>query len=132
MKNITTIIAAFLFVGITSVNAQSNTQVKFNNSNDGDPIGEISVTPDAIGELNGANIINIYSYGRTIFVKTDQLSTVSKNISVYNVTGQLVFNEDNVVGGSYSINLASDLMKGVYLVKVETGDDSYTRKVFVR
>jgi len=131
MKIITTIVAAFLIVGISSASAQNSAPVKFNNSNEGDPIGQISVTP-GIGELDDANIINIYSYGRTIFVKTDELKDASKNIGVFNAVGQLVYSENNVVGGDYSINLSSDVLRGVYLVRVQTDDKSYTRKVFVK
>lgn len=126
MKTFSTLIVAFAFCGVFSVSAQ----VQFTNSNDGELLGEIAVTP-GIGEVNEDKQVRIYSYGSVIFIQAQDINTVLKEITVYNAIGQLIYSEDKSTRGFYQINLEGSA-RGIYLVRINTDEKTYRRKVFVR
>jgi len=76
---------------------------------------------------NEANI-NIYSYDRSIYINGDQ--SLNGNISVYNVLGQEIVSRQLDGKTIYSISMNGS-SKGYYMVKVISGKQTITRKVYI-
>ena len=86
----------------------------------------VTVGLENIDELN----VNIYSFGKKIFISVSDLSSRNSNISVYNITGKKVLSlsiNDNIT----TIN-AADLKSGIYLVRTNIGGSQYQQKVFIK
>lgn len=68
---------------------------------------------------------NIYAYGNSIFINTNEVS----NVYIYNVNGQLV-KQDIIYSSNNSIQLKEKT--GIYFVKVVSENNTYTKKIFVK
>lgn len=79
-------------------------------------------------ELSG-NEASIYAFGKTIYIETPGLK--AGQIKIYNVIGQEIHRSEITAGNRYGkINLNDET--GYYFVKVQTGDQVITQKVFIR
>ena len=81
-----------------------------------------------IGETQSKNVITIYASGNQIFV-TGNGGNISGNIFVYNMMGQLIQQQNLGTANLTKINFSGTT--GYYLVKVITGENAYTGKVFI-
>lgn len=86
----------------------------------------------ALGVDNGGNAdnLNIYTSGNGIFITSGGNVPVSGDIFVYNLLGQQILHQ-RMAEGSLS-KIAVNGPSGYYLVKVVTGQKSFTGKVFIR
>jgi hypothetical protein len=52
-------------------------------------------------------------------------------ISVYDVTGKLVFQEKNIFNSHYSLNL-SNINSGIYFLKIIEGNKQITKRLMIK
>jgi hypothetical protein len=81
--------------------------------------------PSSVSSLDNEGI-NIYSYGRNLVVNIDN-ALPDASLKVYNIQGMEVYNES---GFGSSIELGS-LETGIYIVKVNNGNNAATAKVYI-
>ncbi|MFV0468866.1 MAG: T9SS type A sorting domain-containing protein [Dysgonomonas sp.] len=74
------------------------------------------------------NEINVYSRNGILIRSTNKLL---KHITLYDATGHVVFDKDNVNNLEYTINNYYTVSQGVYLVKIETLGETKIFKVII-
>lgn len=83
--------------------------------------------PLGINETSSDNFV-IYSFEGVIYIKTSDAQR--KDVSVFNMIGQKVFHRTISENGIHRISLSGNM--GYYLVKVQSGDQLKTKKVFLK
>jgi len=53
------------------------------------------------------------------------------NISVYDITGKLVFTDKNILKSHYALNL-SKINKGLYFLKINEGNKIATKRIMIK
>lgn len=81
-----------------------------------------------IGETRAGNPITVFSSNNEIFV-VGKTGIDKGNVFVYNMMGQLMAQQGLSGGGRTKISM--DVSPGYYLVKVITGENTYSEKVFI-
>jgi len=86
----------------------------------------------ALGVDNGGNAdgLNIYTSGNGIFITSGGNLPVPGDIFVYNLMGQQILHQKMAEGSLSKITINGP--SGYYLVKVVTGQKTFTGKVFIR
>jgi PKD repeat protein len=75
------------------------------------------------------NEIRIYSFGKTVYIETPGIK--AGQVCIYNMMGQEINHSEITTGNKFNkINLYGET--GFYFVKVQTGDQLLTKKVFIR
>jgi len=82
----------------------------------------------SVDELNNDDVINIYANSNSIYFNTNAATTAQ--ISVFNITGQQVYGNSMALDGVRQITL--NVPTGWYVVKAVTGNNTVSRKVFIR
>ncbi|MEZ5082640.1 MAG: T9SS type A sorting domain-containing protein [Bacteroidales bacterium] len=72
--------------------------------------------------------IRIYSYGNTIYIKSDFEKI--EQVLIYDLLGHEVFRDDKLYSDVSRIQLTTK--KGYYFIKVRTGNNYYTEKVYIK
>ena len=108
------------------------------------PVYEFSANPDddegrfllhfdgvtLLDELFSDNGIEIYSHGEFIYIKNNSNESVKGEISIYNILGQNIY---SATLPNISLNRISPNCKtGNYIVKIQTGNNVYTHKIFIK
>ena len=75
--------------------------------------------------------INIYSFGKEIFVSISDLTFINGNISVFNIAGQKVLSSNISSIPTTTLN-ASNLKSGLYIVQTFIRGNHYQQKVFIK
>ena len=57
-------------------------------------------------------------------------STEKMKISVFDITGKLVFKENNIFNTHYTLDL-SNINKGIYFLKVNDGNKQFTKRLMI-
>jgi hypothetical protein len=83
-----------------------------------------------VNELNKDNAIQIYSFNNTIYIANNSGQQVKGQVFVYNLMGQQLMQHELGDNKLTTLNLSGST--GYYLVKVITGENSYSGKVFLR
>ncbi|MBE0639662.1 MAG: T9SS type A sorting domain-containing protein [Bacteroidales bacterium] len=81
-----------------------------------------------VNELNTNDVIGIYSHGQSIYISS--IESAEALISVFNITGQQVYNQQLVLDGLKQITL--NVPAGCYVVQAVTSGSAVSRKVFIR
>jgi hypothetical protein len=108
------------------------------------PVYEFSATPDdekgrfllhfdgvtLLDELFSNNEIEIYSHQEFIYIKNNSNKAVKGEISIYNILGQNIYSATlpNISLNRISLNCKT----GNYIVKLQTGNNVYTQKIFMK
>ena len=79
---------------------------------------------ESIEELN----INIYPNPTNSFINISHENTSSTNVKIYNILGEMVFDNDYSTSGNIRIN-ASEFSAGVYNVKVTANNKTVSKKI---
>jgi len=87
----------------------------------------LHLSPTGVNELD-ADEIDVYAYGQKIYVK-NFIQDVNLDVSVFNLTGQLIHNEHFGEGSLFTIEL--DSQTGIYFVNVSTPSGKMTKKIFI-
>ncbi|MBX3164514.1 MAG: T9SS type A sorting domain-containing protein [Bacteroidetes bacterium] len=86
----------------------------------------------SVAELNADSHISIAHNGEAVLVNTYFEQTTKALISVYNIMGQKLINDQEVTGTHTSTRLNLDAHNQVLIIKVTTDKESLTKKVVVR
>lgn len=86
----------------------------------------------SVAELNADSHISIAHNGEAVLVNTYFEQTTKALISVYNIMGQKLINDQEVTGTHTSTRLNLDARNQVLIIKVTTDKESLTKKVVVR
>ncbi|WP_296385325.1 LamG-like jellyroll fold domain-containing protein [Winogradskyella sp.] len=82
-------------------------------------------------ELNKLSLY--YAFSRNKMVILNPTNSELKNIELFNILGQSVYNNDNLWGGSYNEYEIQNLSTGTYVVKLSTVDNKIiTKKIIVK
>jgi len=118
---------------------ENTTQDLFEN-----PVYEFSANPDdekerfllhfdevtTLDELFSNNEIEIYSYKETVYIKNNSNNAVRGEVSIYNILGQKIYSE---IMQNISLNRINPNCKtGNYIVRLQTGNNVYTQKIFMK
>ncbi|MBE9480102.1 MAG: T9SS type A sorting domain-containing protein, partial [Bacteroidetes bacterium] len=108
------------------------------------PVYEFSANPDddeerfllhfdgvtLLDELFSNNEIEIYSHEEFIYIKNNSNESIKGEISIYNILGQNIY---SATPQNISLNRISPNCKtGNYIVKLQTGNNVYTQKIFIK
>ena len=90
------------------------------------PIGNVGIE-----EIEG-NTISLYPNPATDFLIINTSSEQNIDISIYNISGQRVyFSENSRINGEELISL-SDFKPGVYIIKLQTQNNSIAKRIIVQ
>ncbi len=118
---------------------ENTTQDLFEN-----PVYEFSANPDdekerfllhfdevtTLDELFSNNEIEIYSYKESVYIKNNSNNAVRGEVSIYNILGQKIYSE---IMPNISLNRINPNCKtGNYIVRLQTGNNVYTQKIFMK
>jgi predicted DNA binding protein len=77
--------------------------------------------------------INIFSYEDAITISVNAAEDAEYTITVFDAMGKAVINQlQNIVKGKNEIKLQSSQGKGIYIVKLQNGNNIYTQKIVIR
>ena len=76
------------------------------------------------------NMFKIYPNPSTAIFNIQRKGTEKMQVSVYGVTGRLVFSDDNIFNANYKLNL-SRVSKGIYFLKIIEGEKQVTKRLMV-
>jgi len=83
-----------------------------------------------LDELFSNNEIEIYSYKESVYIKNNSNNAVRGEVSIYNILGQNIYSE---IMPNISLNRISPNCKtGNYIVRLQTGNNVYTQKIFMK
>jgi hypothetical protein len=85
--------------------------------------------PTGIQQHTNSPAIRVHAYENTVFVHTTEPQNGGA-ISIYNMTGQLI-REEEITSGEMTINLSNETT-GMYVVHVRQGNLVTTRKIYLR
>lgn len=85
-----------------------------------------TTSPSAIPEIS-ASLVNVYSFGSTVYINNTGMNQPSVNI--YDLNGKLILSQD-LNGGNNIIDM-SQVAEGNYLVCIKSDEGSTTKKVFL-
>ena len=54
------------------------------------------------------------------------------NVSVYDVTGKLIFKEKNISDTYYTIKLPKNISKGIYFLKIVEGNMQIAKQLMIK
>jgi len=117
MRQIFTLILVFIFISVTQAQLPRFTQKQL---------------PKGINSRNteqGINEAQVYVTGKAIVLKNSQLLTAPVKVVVFNSLGQAVYN-GYWKGQEYTLYL-NGLERGMYVVQLQQGQTSLTRKVML-
>ena len=83
----------------------------------------------SIGETETVQPITIYSSGNTIYIANKSGALLKGNVTVYNMIGQPVMQRQ--IGDNLLTSIAFGGATGCYLVRVVTGEQVYSGKIFI-
>lgn len=99
----------------------------------GDPV-DITNIPDAIIE-NALSSVSLFNDGHVlnINVNTNALANSISRVSVYNGTGQVVYNKElRLETGTTILDIPSTISKGFYVVTITYGEFQYRKKIILQ
>ncbi len=81
-------------------------------------------------EMNEISDLSIYSYGNDVFIRNNSNELINANVTVLNLSGQIVWQQDLVFTDLEKIILNSKA--GYYIIQVQTEKMNYNKKVILR
>jgi hypothetical protein len=92
-------------------------------------IAKLDATAGIEEIVNGENNINVYP-NPTDGAFTISYGTLQPSIYIYNCLGKLVYKKEKASQGCEQINLSA-YSKGIYFIKMQSGEKSYSKKVIL-
>jgi hypothetical protein len=97
---------------------------------------EVMVDEGGLGVNEAAKEISLGIYpnpSNGIFNLVSTLSIADANIKVYNIIGELVYNEQKDISKGECINIRlNDALQGLYILLITAGEDQFTEKLIVK
>jgi hypothetical protein len=85
---------------------------------------------DAVDESNHGKLFDIYPQPADNYAIIENKFTNTANVFIYDIYGRLVFTADHAPGNGIRIN-TSGIAGGVYLMKIITGGDIFSRRIVI-
>lgn len=83
-----------------------------------------------VSENDLSNKLEVYSYNKSVFIASND--NMNANVSVYNMSGQLVSSEVMNLSNSKSELNLSDMNTGMYIVNITDGSSVMQKKVYIQ
>ena len=80
---------------------------------------------------NTLDNFKIYPNPSTAVFNIQRQTNAEMNISVYDITGKLVFTDKNILKSHYALNL-SKINKGLYFLKINEGNKIATKRIMIK
>ncbi len=108
------------------------------------PVYEFSASPDddeerfllhfneatLLDEFFSSNEVEIYSHKKFVYIKNNSSESVKGEMSIYNILGQKIYSETLP---NISLNrINPNCRTGNYIVRLQTGNNVYTQKIFMK
>ncbi len=84
----------------------------------------------SVDDLTKTNLI-VYPNPSTAIFNISHQSLEKMDVSVYDMTGKLIFNEKNIFSPNYSLNL-SKANKGIYILKIVEGNKQIAKRIIIQ